>query len=349
MKIGALTAAVVGLLTILSSAEASDGKADSPDVVARSKVWLPTDTASKDLRVGPTGPGSFPPDAIVTCDYFDRDSGGASPKFWCRLPDGDELRVKYGGSNGEVYGEVAATRLLWALGFGADRVYSVRVICRGCPEKVGTLSENGDRIVDPAAVERRVAGSELEDEWSWRELNAVDELAGGATRAERDAFKLLAVLLQHTDNKSKQQRIVCVEPVDAGRRDCQTPLIVIDDLGLTFGKANWRNSQSGASVNLEKWSRTPIWKDRQECIGQLSGSATGTLDHPAIGEEGRGFLAGLLMQLSDRQLSDMFEAARVNLRPRNPSRGASGYPDIEEWVRVFKDKRDQIVNHRCPA
>jgi hypothetical protein len=37
-----------------------------------------------------------------------------------------------------------------------------------------------------------------------------------------------------------------------------------------------------------------------------------------ISEEGRLFLAGLLTPLSDQQLRDLFEAARVNLRPRAP-------------------------------
>lgn len=175
-------------------------------------MWLPTDIPSMNLKTGPAGPDTFEPGATVTCDYVDKKLSGASPKFGCRLPDGDELKVKYGGANGEVYGEVAASRVLWALGFGADRMYSVRVICRGCTEHVGAIvRRNGDRIVDPAAVERKMPAEELADKWNWDELEQIDESAGRANRAERDAFKLLAVLLQHSDSKAKQQRLVCVE------------------------------------------------------------------------------------------------------------------------------------------
>src|SRR5438128_213869 len=106
-------------------------------LIARSAVWRPTDIPSMDLEQGPRGPGSFAPGETITCDFVHKQLGGASPKFPCRLPDGAELKVKYGGTNGEVYGEVAASRLLWALGFGADRMYSVRVICHGCPETIG--------------------------------------------------------------------------------------------------------------------------------------------------------------------------------------------------------------------
>jgi len=307
---------------------------------------MPTDIASMDLRVGPKGPGSFQPDQTITCDYVDKKLGGASPKFACQLPDGDELKVKYGGANGEVYGEVVASRLLWALGFGADRMYSVRVICRGCPENVGGIvRENGDRILDPAAVERKFPGPEVSEKWDWEELDLADEHADGV-RAERDAFKLLAVLLQHSDSKPSNQRIVCLkQPAD----DCGVPLMMIQDLGITFGRANAMNQQPRASVNLAEWKQLPIWKNAESCIGNLSGSWTGTLKNPVISEAGRQFLSNLLMQLSDRQIHDMFDAARVELRPRAPESGRSGFPTIDEWASAFKQKRAQIAERRCTA
>ena len=67
------------------------------------------------------------------------------------------------------------------------------------------------------------------------------------------------------------------------------------------------------------------------------------------GEAGRHFLAGLLSQLSDAQLRDLFVAARVVLRPRLPAVGRSGFPTLNEWVRVFDTKRSAIVNHSCPS
>jgi hypothetical protein len=314
-------------------------------LIARAKVWMPTDIASMDLRVGPKGPGSFQPDETIICDYVDKKLGGASPKFACQLPDGDELKVKYGGANGEVYGEVVASRLLWALGFGADRMYSVRVICRGCPENVGGIvRENGDRILDPAAVEREFAGREVAEKWDWEELDLVDERSGGATKAERDAFKLLAVLLQHSDSKATNQRIACL---DESANGCRMPLMMIQDLGITFGRANAMNQQPRASVNLAEWKQLPIWKDVEGCVGNLSGSWTGTLKEPVISEAGRQFLSNLLMQLSDRQIRDMFDAARVHLRPRAPESGRSGFPSIDEWASAFKQKRAQISERHC--
>ena len=320
-------------------------------LVARSKVWHAVDTAALDLRAGPAEPGAFTLHETVECAYLDKRFAGRTPKFACRRPGGDELKVKYLDANsryGEVYGEVLGSRLLWALGFGADRMYSVRVVCHGCPADVGGLErENGDRILDPAVVERKL-GRELSGAWSWAELDAVDETKAGATRAERDAFKLLAVFLQHSDSKPEQQRIVCLDGASGGTRRCAEPLMMISDLGITFGRAYALNPASG-SVNLKEWAELPVWKAGSPCVGNLAGSWTGTLKDPEISEAGRRLLATLLVTLSDDQLRDLFEAARVYLRPRSPGEGRSGFPTVDEWVAAFKEKRRQIVDRRCAA
>lgn len=334
------------------AAQAKPTEESRKSLVARSKVRFPTKIPSMNLGTGPAGPGSFKPGATVTCRYFEKDMSGRSPKFACRLPNGDELKVKYG--SGEVYAEVTATRLLWALGFGADHMYSVRVVCQGCPADIGIVERpNGDRIVDPATIERKMPGRELLEEWKWEELDDIAEPAGGARKAERDALKLLAVLLQHNDNKPQQQRLICVNSAKGQKGRCAVPMMMINDLGVTFGQSDLFNAQPKASANLEEWAKVPIWRENEKepgvCVGNLSGSFTGTLKDPVISEEGRRLLARLLTQLSDRQLRDMFEAGRVHLRPRAPESGRSGFPTSAEWVQAFKQKRAEIVERRCAA
>ena len=51
--------------------------------------------------------------------------GGTTPKFDCELAGNGVIRVKYGRGNPELHAEIAATRLLSALGFGADQMYVV--------------------------------------------------------------------------------------------------------------------------------------------------------------------------------------------------------------------------------
>ena len=356
-------------LLVVASAGTTDRLADGArapkdtrlDVIRRAQVWMPTDIPSLNLLKGPDDPRGFEPGATVTCDYVSRKLGGNTPKFACRLAPDDEVKVKHGGTNGEVYGEVIATRLLWALGFGADHMYSVRVICRGCPASIGNIEgPHGQRIVDPAAIERKMPGRELTIEgiegWSWPELESLDETLGGGTRAQRDALKLLAAFMQHTDSKPEQQRLLCLD--ESGKKDkrgntsstsrpCARPFMMINDLGLTFGRANMYNKDVPGAVDLQAWSKLPVWKGDTGCTANLSRSFSGTLADPVITESGRAFLANLLSQLSDQQIHDMFEAARVQLRPRDPASGRSGFPSVDEWVAAFKARRVQIVERRC--
>ena len=309
--------------------------------------------ATKDLKAGPPGDGAFSFRETVRCSYLDKTLEGRSPKFACRIGDTDEVKVKYGGSNGEVYGEVLATRLLWALGFGADAMYPVNVICRGCPDSLGGIKmTSGESRFDPAVIERKLAGAEWPANgrpgWSWRELDEIAADARGATRAQRDALKLLAVFLQHTDTKPQQQRILCLDGRKKGEADtCDRPFLLINDLGLTFGRATQTNANEKSGVNLAAWRKTPVWKEGAACVGNLPRSFTGTLSDPRVSEEGRAFLADLLSQLTDRQVHDLFEAARVELRLRAPENVSSGFATVEEWAEAFADKRRQITERRC--
>ena len=315
------------------SAQSADPRAA---IIARAQVWHRTSVGAIDVGRGPTALGPPRPGDTVTCDFVERSFEGTSPKFACVLATGEEVKVKFGEQNGEVHGEVAATRLLWALGFGADVMYPVKVICRGCPDSIsGQNVGTGERVVDPAVIERKMPAREIRgtpEAWSWPELDLVDEEEGGAPLAHRDALKLLAVFLQHTDSKPEQQRLVCLDEKEPASGRCERPFMLMNDVGLTFGRATLANTNLVSSMNLDRWAETPVWKDGSACVGNLPRSLTGTLKDPVISEDGRAFLADLLEQLSDAQLNDMFEAARV---------------DPDAWTRAFKAKRQQIVERRC--
>jgi hypothetical protein len=322
-------------------------RAQRLDAIRAAEVWKPTSVASMDLRAGPQGDGAFAPFASVPCDYVDEKTSGASAKFNCAVAPNDVVKVKYGKDNVEVYAEVAATRLLWALGFGADRWYPVTVVCHGCPtdphhDRSQRLNEV---IFDVAAIERKMPGKTMEakpDEgWSWSEFDLVSEANRPEQRVHRDALKLLAVFLQHTDSKPIQQRLICPPHESAGEDGemCREPFLLIHDLGLTFGRANLRNANQASGANFERWAAIPIWKDPKRCVGKLSGSFTGTLSDPVISEPGRKFLSDLLAQLSDDQLRDLFEVSRFPVHSNVPT---------SQWVDLFKKKRQEIAEVSCP-
>jgi hypothetical protein len=305
------------------------------DAIRRAQVWRPTSVGAKDLRRGPQGPDAFLPGQLIACDYVEAAFDGKSPKFECALSAADRVKVKYGADNGEVYAEVAATRLLWALGFGADRVYPVRIQCHGCPKDFsGKPDPSRDTLVDPATVERKFDGRPLGGEegsgWTWPELDLIDEAAGGAPRAHVEALRLLAATLQHTDSKAPNQRLVLLPD---GR-----PFMLINDLGLTFGRANVLNRGAVGSVSFDDWTGTPVWAAGPDCVANIERSFTGTLDHPRIGEPGRAMLSRLLDELTLAQLADLFDASRI---------AEHSHRSITDWVDAFERKRAEIRERRC--
>jgi hypothetical protein len=303
---------------------------------------------SRDPGDTPLGPG-------VACRFRLDEPEGTTPKFECVLPDGEVLKVKYGGTP-EIAAEVAATRLLRAFGFAADRVALVRTLrCFGCPrepffvaravEKLG-LAERYARGLDYGsyvdfdwvAAERKHPGATIvagEKGWSWHELETVDEAGGGATRAEVDALRLLAVFLAHWDNKTPNQRLVC--PDGAAEADgCASPLAVVQDVGSTFGPLK---------VDLPRWRAAPVWADARGCRVSMKGLpyGGGTFPDAVISEPGRALLAGLIGRLSRRQVEDLFAAARFAesaalLRSPRP---------VSEWVDAFEAKVAQVRSRRC--
>jgi len=319
-------------------------------------VWRPTNVAMMDLKAGPQGAGSFAPNEAVTCDYVERKLAGSSRKFDCAIGGRDIVKVRYGAANGEVEGSVLASRLLWALGFGADRIYPVRVTCRGCPPDPWKRPErvSGTQLFDPAVIERKPQGHEMKASakhsgWAWPELDTVDEAEGGAPRAQRDALTLLAVFMQHTDSKPQQQRLLCLPGGMRSDGNCDQPFLILHDVGLTFGRANLANRQDSGSVNFANWAETPVWRDARKCVGHLSRSYTGTLENPTIGEAGRAFLAGLLSELRDGQLHDLFEIAGVDRRRVTQNSDTTRAATVDQWVSAFQRKRDEIIRARCPS
>jgi len=338
------------------------------NLLQRAHVWQSVNTSSLNLARGPALPAAMRVSPRTSCAFVfpEKKLTGLTPKFTCELKKGDQVKVKYEAKNGEVYAEVAASRLLWALGFKADVMVPTVVTCRNCPPDPfatsaadwdrGMPKDTATRMFDPAVIERPFVGRPIEVEgfegWAWPELDQLGQRGGGTTRAEIDAFKLLAVFIQHSDTKPEQQDIVCADPryrIDGqGNETCASPWLVIKDLGGTFGKATRFNT---SKMKLEDWDSVPIWKDAAQCVGDLPRSMTGSLDDPKIGEPGRQFLAQRLARLNDRQIRDLFTVSNVEKRGETIA-GADGTKrrvTVDDWLRVFKRKRSEIAAAHCPA
>jgi hypothetical protein len=331
--------------------------------LASARVWKEPPFPIADVRFGADDerPDWLDASHEVSCRFVPERVGGTTPKFYCTLEGGETVKVKYGAGNAELFAEVVATRLLSALGFGADRMYAVeRVRCYGCPpfpfqalrchERTGFLraclaGARGHRAVvfEPAVIERRLDGRKIQavgnQGWAWYELARIDESRGGSARREVDALRLMAVILAHWDNKAENQRLVCTPGSDASDGGCGRPLAIMQDLGATFGPTK---------LDLPNWEHTPVWADRHACrvsMEQLP-FAGATFPETQISEEGRQFLLGLLGQLNAQQVRDLFTSAAI---ARFDAVSAESR-DPRAWARAFLFKIEQVRRAGpCPA
>jgi hypothetical protein len=312
--------------------------------------------------------------------------GGNSAKFDCRTSEGRVLRLKYWDpgtrtGNREAFATVAASRLMWALGFETLPAMSLNVRCDRCPEnpQEGTGTPRTRRYVGmleggvPGPV--ILSGANFAQGWSWLELDkAIQSLPASPERATQrthfDALALLGVLMEHGDRKREQQSLYCGGTVDTAAGDaremsgrptlfehqgvsaCPAPAVTIVDVGATFGGAGHTSSETTAKMNLAEWQKKAVFvkTDGGDCRGDLTVSLAAGHDgegNPAISEEGRVFLLEQLHRLTPDHVRAIFRAARVDLLQPGDARGSTGEDAIEAWASAFQDKVRQIEAQRC--
>ena len=333
------------------------------DAIARAHVWrTPTIPIARAALAGVPAPSQ------IECRFKITDLDGTTPKFHCLLDSGKVIRTKYGNVP-EIPAEAAATRLLNALGFGSDTVTLVeRLRCHGCPKAPFHTTKVADATGTEALLERVVDADRVEDfewaaiehkfearpiesgdqkGWGFFELDAIDPSRGGAPRAHVDALRLMAVFLAHWDNKSENQRLVCLSKTWPEGRPCQQPFLLLQDVGATFGPRK---------VDLDAWEKSPVWSDRAACALSMEALpyGGGTFNATRVSEAGRQFIVHLLTQLDDAQIEDLFSGARFHLHrggslPVRLSGGSAPRP-LSEWVRVFRLRQKQISDGpACPG
>ena len=326
-----------------------DAAAERRDALRRATFLVPTrfqhlrDSLPADLRSN----------GLPACRLAPSDLSGTTPKFDCVFAGGETIKVKY-GNEAEIHGEAAATALLRLLGYASDVVTIVpRLRCYGCPRHpfaathlhrwlhvpfVREQIADGFTDFEWVAVEYRFPAPAIETDqvsgWEWRELDR-----SAAPQAEVDAFRLLAVFLAHWDNKSSNQRLVCLDPPSALRRDgvCASPLAMIQDLGASFGPPK---------VNLARWRDLPVWQDRATCMLSMRALPYegATFEDVRVSEAGRALAASRLSAIPEAQIERIFFDARF---PQFQA-GTDAERDLKEWTSAFTSRVSQIADARCP-
>ena len=240
--------------------------------------------------------------------FLKEDLSGSHPKVRVKDASGREWTVKLEGdahATGEAHAEVAAARLVWALGYYVQRSYFVD---GGLVEHVGRLHRASAMTADgrfPGAgfKERSADLENTKQHWS------VDKNPFVGTR-ELSGLMILMTMISNWDLNPRN-----LEILKARQPDGTTELeYMVTDLGASFGHMeDGRPPRSLLSMypwtmwNLHDYQRQRFIEGVKD--GQLALHFRGNVDFRMVPIEHARWFAGLVSQVTPAQVRQAFEAA----------------------------------------
>lgn len=197
------------LLTAPAQEKQRDQKAVAP--LGTPLLWRePSDIAVRNLYLGPGGEAMKPDLSKVT--FLEEKESGGSAKFRVSDALGREWMVKVGG---DAQAEVAASRIVWAVGYYTDVSYlvpRVEIAGRGSFEN--------------ARFEARSKGIKRLAEWMWDDnpFSGTNEFQG---------LKVLLALLDNWNLKNENTKVLFVCEDEAARCELR---YIISDFDVKFDK-----------------------------------------------------------------------------------------------------------------
>jgi hypothetical protein len=227
------------LLTVAMAAGAQTGQQTKP--VADGVIWQdPGDLRLLNLFWGPGGEKHQPQPPVA---FVEEDMHGTSPKFDVRDSNDKKWKAKLGL---EAKPETAASRLLWAVGYGANENYffpQLQVTNMPATLQRGqNLAGHGGLV--PNVRLQRHSGKRIGD-WNWRH----NPFYG--TR-EFNGLRVMMGLIANWDLKDDNNGIFENEK-QAGPR-----LYEVSDVGTAFGTAGKKYSDKQSKGNLGAFARTKL-------------------------------------------------------------------------------------------
>ena len=273
---------LIGIFAILAFL-AGHGEAQSR---VKAVMWSPVKVESRNLYHGAGGTAMRPDVRRVA--FIKKDTGGNNLKYRIRDARGREWVAKIAD---ESQPEVAANRLLWAIGYRTEIDYLVP-----------RLTIPGKGRYTNVRLEARPRGVDRDVRWTWDDNPFVD------TR-EFKGLRVMMALINNWDLKDSNNAIL---------RDRNEAQYVVSDLGSSFGKLPISSAfilnRIGRSVN------DPADYANSTFLHGIDGGGEVDFYYKAKGKdllkgitiEDARWVGRLLSRLSDRQLRDAFRAANYS-------------------------------------
>lgn len=263
-----------------SKSEKSKGEKSAGKLV----LWKPVNISEQNLLLGPGGKEMSPNLDKIT--FIEEVKGGYSEKY--RIKDGSGVEWVAKVSD-EAQSETAAVRLIWALGYPSEINYLV-------PE----LTIPGKGTFKNVRLEARPANLDRKENWSWNNNPFMQTY-------EFQGLKIMMAFLNNWDLKTSNNVII-------HNNETNENYYIISDLGVSFGKLGsnglpifWRIGRSRndpVDYSQSKFVKG-VKNDKVELF--YNGKSPGVFNDITVAQAR--WLADLLLQLSDEQISDAFRAA----------------------------------------
>lgn len=259
------------------------------DPTANAVLWQDGSVADRDLFVGPGGDEMKPDLSSVT--FIEKDKSGHNEKFRIKDAAGRVWIAKLGR---EARPEVAANRILYALGYKTEIQYLAP-----------SITIPGKGTFDNVRLEARPDHVKRLDQWKWRDnpFTGTNELQG---------LKIMMVFFLNWDLLDMQNKVIRVKNGDVVEHD-----YIISDLGATFGKVGNNNVPIFYRLG-RKTDKPEVWSDagfiktveNGRIQFDFKGKSHDIMDDITV-SQGR-WLADRLLQITDKQLADVFRAANYS-------------------------------------
>jgi len=201
-------------------------------------IWVdPGDISSKNLYWGIGGEKHQPTPPF---EFVEEDLHGTNPKFDVRDSNDKKWHLKMGA---EAQPEVAASRLLWAVGYAANEDYLVKnVHVNRLPAHLHRGNQfimNGGDITK-ARLQKRPEHEKKVGEWDWKE----NPFTG---KREFNGLRIMMALIRNWDLKDDNNAIL---EDDGGQQ-----IYAVSDVGTAFGSPGKRYTSAHSKGNLKEFRR----------------------------------------------------------------------------------------------
>ncbi len=303
-----------------TSARSTPLRAASPaDAAATPVLWRhPGPIAARDLFWGAGSPARAPQPPF---QFIEEELSGKNPKVVVKDTRGQVWDVKFGE---EAHAEIAANRLVWALGYFVEAQYFVRdgtIAGATGLERAGAHIARDGRFRDARFRWRDPATPRTDEEWTFKQNPFVGS-------REMSGLHIVMTMINNWDIDGARNNKVLRASGPDGRAE---RWFIVSDLGATFGRMG-----GGRVTDHSKWTLAHFREERfidKVDKGMLYLAYDGYDPYiERVPLEHAKWFAGLASQLTGEQVRRAFEAAGAT-----PAEAAGYTTKVMQKIAMLRD------------